>query len=78
MRRSAHGQGRRYQFREVNTMASQENQEIQAFQDLKSAIRQRQPGRLYFFHGEETFLLHYYLEQIKILGKWQTKLLLPL
>ena len=46
-------------------MASQENQDIQAFQDLKSAIRQRHPGRLYFFHGEETFLLNYYLQQLK-------------
>ena len=34
-------------------------------QNLKSAIRQRQPERLYFFHGEEKFLLNYYLQQLK-------------
>ena len=44
---------------------AQDDQNVQAFQDLKSAIRQRQPGRLYFFHGEETFLLNYYLQQLK-------------
>mgnify|MGYP003291222840 CR=1 FL=1 len=46
-------------------MATQENQDVQAFQELKNAIRQRQPGRLYFFHGEEKFLLNYYLQQLK-------------
>lgn len=35
------------------------------FQDLKAAIRNKQVDRLYFFHGEETFLLHYYLEQLR-------------
>lgn len=46
-------------------MAYQENQDVQAFQTLKQQIRQRQPGRLYFFHGEEKFLLNYYLQQLK-------------
>lgn len=46
-------------------MAGQENQDVQAFQELKNAIRQRQPARLYFFHGEEKFLLNYYLQQLK-------------
>ena len=32
---------------------------------LKVALRQKTLGRLYFFHGEETFLLHHYLEQVK-------------
>ncbi|MBQ3251681.1 MAG: DNA polymerase III subunit delta [Oscillospiraceae bacterium] len=45
-------------------MANQENSQ-QALQALKAAIRQRQPQRLYFFHGEETFLLNYYLQQLK-------------
>ena len=36
-----------------------------AFQDLKAAIKAKTVDRLYFFHGEETFLLRYYLEQIK-------------
>ena len=34
-------------------------------QELKNAIKNNQLQRLYFFHGEETFLLHHYLEQIK-------------
>lgn len=36
-----------------------------ALQGLKAAIREKRPDRLYFFYGEETFLLHYYLEQIR-------------
>ena len=28
-------------------------------------IRQKNPRRLYFFHGEEVFLLHHYLEQLR-------------
>ena len=36
-----------------------------ALQELKGAIRAQTPGNLYFFHGEETFLLHHYLEQLK-------------
>ena len=33
--------------------------------DLKAALKQKNIGRLYVFHGEEGFLLHYYLEQLK-------------
>lgn len=33
--------------------------------ELKTAIREKTLGRLYFFHGEETFLLHHYLEQLR-------------
>ena len=36
-----------------------------ALQELKNDLRAKQLQRLYFFHGEETFLLHHYLEQIK-------------
>lgn len=36
-----------------------------AFQELKAAIKAKMPKRLYFFHGEEMFLLRYYQEQIK-------------
>ena len=45
-------------------MAKQEDRQ-QSLQLLKNDIRQRQPARLYFFHGEETFLLNYYLQQLK-------------
>ena len=34
-------------------------------QELKTAIRGKAPQRLYFFHGEETFLLYHYLEQLR-------------
>lgn len=34
-------------------------------QELKIAIREKRPLRLYFFHGEETFLMHHYLEQLR-------------
>ena len=36
-----------------------------AFQLLKQALKNKDLGRLYMFHGEETFLLHHYLEQLK-------------
>lgn len=36
-----------------------------ALQALKNEIKEKHFGRLYFFHGEETFLLHYYLEQLR-------------
>ncbi len=36
-----------------------------SFQTLKTAIRSKSIDRLYFFHGEETFLMSYYLETIK-------------
>ena len=45
-------------------MAKREEQ-ASGLQELKQAIRNKQPQRLYFFHGEETFLLHHYLEQLK-------------
>ena len=34
-------------------------------QDLKAALKAKTPARLYFFHGEEMFLLRHYLGQIK-------------
>ena len=34
-------------------------------QELKLQIRNRSLGRLYFFHGEETFLMDHYLVQMK-------------
>ena len=35
------------------------------FRDLKAALKQKNMDRLYIFHGEEGFLLHHYLEQMK-------------
>lgn len=34
-------------------------------QELKNDLRNKQPQRLYFFHGEEVFLLNHYLQQMK-------------
>ena len=36
-----------------------------SLQQLKNEIRSKEVGRLYFFHGEETFLLHHYFGQLK-------------
>lgn len=36
-----------------------------ALQVLKNEIKDNKLGRLYFFHGEEHFLMHHYLEQIR-------------
>lgn len=37
----------------------------EGLQELKQAIRNKNPGRLYFFFGDETFLLNHYLGQLK-------------
>lgn len=34
-------------------------------QELKLSLKNKGIGRLYFFHGEETFLMRHYLEQMK-------------
>lgn len=42
------------------------NQEVNtSLQTLKEDIKGKQLGRLYFFYGEEAFLLNHYLEQVK-------------
>lgn len=43
-------------------MATQEKTD--ALQVLKAAIRSKQPGNFYIFHGEEVFLLQHYLGQL--------------
>ena len=42
-----------------------EETKVNPVQQLRQQIKQRTTGRLYFFYGEETFLLHHYLEQMK-------------
>ena len=39
--------------------------EDNALPALKAEIKERKLSRLYFFYGEETFLLHYYLQQMQ-------------
>ena len=41
------------------------NESTDNFQRLKEAIRAKNLDRLYFFHGEETFLLRHYLVQMR-------------
>ena len=36
-----------------------------SLQSLNQVIRSKDPGRLYFFYGEEVFLLQHYLEQLR-------------
>ena len=36
-----------------------------SLRELKQAIKEKKPGRLYFFYGEETFLLTYHLASLK-------------
>jgi DNA polymerase-3 subunit delta len=36
-----------------------------ALQELKTSLKAKTPSRLYFFHGEEMFLLRHYLGQLK-------------
>lgn len=45
-------------------MAARKEENI-AYQELKAAIRAKELRSLYFFHGEEMFLLRHYLGQIK-------------
>lgn len=45
-------------------MAKYENAD-QSLQQLKAQLRSREAGRLYFFHGEEVFLLDHYRSQLK-------------
>lgn len=40
-------------------------EEINTLQELKADIKAKNLKRLYFFHGEEMFLLRYYLGQVK-------------
>ena len=46
-------------------MAKYDAKEQDALQELKLEIRNKTPQRLYFFHGEETFLLNHYLAQLR-------------
>lgn len=44
---------------------AKEQTQVSALQQLKSALREKRAERLYIFYGEETFLLHYYVGQLK-------------
>ena len=44
---------------------AKKQEQFDGLQNLKQAIRAKDPRRLYFFYGEEVFLLHHYLEQLR-------------
>jgi len=44
---------------------AKKTEKTDSLQVLKFALKNKDLDRLYFFHGEETFLLHHYLGQIK-------------
>mgnify|MGYP003302098021 CR=1 FL=1 len=44
---------------------AKEQRENNELQNLKTALREKRADRLYIFFGEETFLLHHYLNQLK-------------
>ncbi|MBQ5607717.1 MAG: DNA polymerase III subunit delta [Oscillospiraceae bacterium] len=44
---------------------AKKTEEPNMLQTLKEEIRQGEPARLYFFYGEEAFLLHHYLKQLQ-------------
>lgn len=45
-------------------MAKEQTQNVD-LQQLKATLREKRAERLYIFHGEETFLLHHYVGQLK-------------
>lgn len=44
---------------------AKKTEEPNLLQQLKDEIKREEPGRLYFFYGEEVFLLHHYLKQLR-------------
>lgn len=46
-------------------MAKKEENKENPVSVLKAALREKKPANLYIFHGEEMFLLHHYLKQLK-------------
>ncbi len=44
---------------------AKQNEATTSLQQLKAAIKEKNISGLYIFHGEETFLMHHYLNQIK-------------
>ena len=44
---------------------AKKQEQTDGLQNLKQAIRAKEPDRLYFFYGEETFLLQHYLTQLR-------------
>lgn len=43
---------------------AKQSKDIGGLQQLKRSIREKTPDNLYIFHGDETFLLHHYLNEL--------------
>lgn len=43
---------------------AKQTKDIDALQQLKRSIREKDPENLYIFHGDETFLMHHYLNEL--------------
>ncbi len=46
-------------------MATKQDSNVSTFRELKQQLRDKNVGQLYFFYGEEVFLLQHYLGQMK-------------
>ncbi len=44
---------------------AKQSKDTSAYQLLKRSIREKKPGNLYIFYGDETFLLHHYLGELR-------------
>ncbi len=44
---------------------AKQNEKPNNIAQLKTDLREKTPGRLYIFHGEEVFLMNHYLEQLR-------------
>lgn len=43
---------------------AKQTKDIDALQQLKRSVREKDPENLYIFHGDETFLMHHYLNEL--------------
>ena len=48
-----------------------QQQDDTGLRDLKQALREQRLNRFYIFHGEETFLLHHYLDMMRKQLHWR-------
>ena len=44
---------------------AKQTKDIDALQQLKRSIREKSPENLYIFHGDEVFLMHHYLNELR-------------
>lgn len=59
------GRGWNYRISGVRSLAKKQDKDNGQFERLKAAIRDKNTDNLYFFHGEEQFLMSHYLEKLR-------------